>query len=182
MDAGREITRDYAYNFEMYFKTGVMSDDYHIVKALSSFGSELKISSNAYGSTGRSTIQLGQNVLDQQLKRGLNVIAVDKDGKLSYRANIDLCAENKTPRDTIASVTKGEPRRYIIVASDSVYCSRNAAFTRTFEGSGLKEWKNIGFRHPYIAVIDGQKTFEYLGRMFGSVVATTMHSHNMAAM
>ena len=182
LQAGRDMTADYASIYDAYLKTGIMGDDRHVEPDLATLGRDLKIVSAAYGAKDQSRVELGGEVLDAELKRGLNVVAVGADGRLAIKGNIDLCAEDEAPAETVASLTRDGAARYIIVASDSVFCSRGALFNRVFAGSVLASWQDIGLRHPYIAVIEGSRTHEYLGRMNGTIVVTAEKAADLAGM
>jgi hypothetical protein len=59
----------------------------------------------------------------------------------------------------------------VVLVHDSAACPGGADLAQTFAGSGLEQGAHIGFREPYVGVIDASgRRFERVGERGGHLV------------
>jgi phosphoglycerol transferase len=104
------------------------------------------------------------------LKRGVNLLALPTDAALRLLASFDGCSalDTGTPPDPApfhaALVTAmAEGKALAILVHDSAFCE-GTAIAPLFAGTPLTEAPKIGFRQPYVALIDSDgRVLEFTG-------------------
>lgn len=96
------------------------------------------------------------------LKRGLTLVGLTKGASPERLAHVDTCQPNAPVRDeiptterfqTVIEATGKAFGAYAILADDSIHCGQDADLEKLFEGLGLKAWREVNFREPYVAVM-----------------------------
>jgi phosphoglycerol transferase len=149
-------------------------------------GPALEVRSSGFGA-GYSYVQAGSlrpsfRSESEPLERGLSVIGIGSNPPYRKVLHVDTCsaavASSASAGDSasllaIREATRGDFDAWIVVAHDSAYCGSREPLARFFRDAPLKEWRNIGFRQPYIGVVarDGRSE-EWLGDVEGSLLVT----------
>lgn len=114
--------------------------------------------------------------------RGLSIFALDNASAPRLLANVDTCTTAQpndtsgTGRVSLTELINGlgtDATPLLVIAHDSAYCGDRAHLERFFAGSGLEAWRELGFRQPYVALIDHQQPArEWLGSNERSLLVT----------
>jgi glycerophosphoryl diester phosphodiesterase len=106
------------------------------------------------------------------LQRGLTLVGLVGRARPERLAHMDTCSPGDPVRDevpitdrfiSVIEATDWAFGAYAILAHDSIRCGQNANLERLFKGLGLKEWRQVGFRQPYVALLsDDDSSQEFL--------------------
>ena len=122
------------------------------------------------GSWGSSYIRNLNSNTQINLKRGLNLIALNKMGNPILLDRVDTCntlnRQAFQDSDYFRKIMDDNSDLYdifVIITHETAVCG-NFNLGLLFSGSGLTQWKNIKFREPYIGMIMNDKEIiEYNG-------------------
>ena len=122
------------------------------------------------GSWGSSYIRNLNSNTQINLKRGLNLIGLNKMGNPILLDRVDTCntlnRQAFQDSDYFRKIMDDNSDLYdifVIITHETAVCG-NFNLGLLFSGSGLTQWKNIKFREPYIGMIMNDKEIiEYNG-------------------
>ncbi|MFK8042490.1 sulfatase-like hydrolase/transferase [Congregibacter sp.] len=156
-----------------------------IQTSLLNLGAKLNVRSSG-GPKSRSLLETASH--KDIMERGIQLFALTDSGTAELIAHYDLCQKNsspsKTPREIIQSrstdsgstdsgstdsgstdsgsthieSTENAGSAYLLVAHDSPTCG--ASLKPLLGGLPLTDWKDLGFRQPYVALFSPDKTGE----------------------
>lgn len=118
------------------------------------------------------------------LKRGISVVELTGDGSPKKLVHIDTCdltssaqdaeaAYTDVAIDSIGDVIGNDDAIYALVAHDSAVCGDNQAVRKAFSGVPVNEHEKLGYRQPYIAIVqNGRVVYERVGPEEGAIGVT----------
>lgn len=160
---GEPLSHKQESRFLFVAKTGSSPDYFHAAHDIFGLQPDLKITSAGFNSGVFSRVVLGESSISYELTRGLNIISVDDDNSLRLVGTIDSCSGDTTSSDALLSSVELAKGRYIGVVFDTFNCGSSKGFEEISRKLGIKQWKDIGFRSPYIALFDRGAIHEYIG-------------------
>ena len=102
-----------------------------------------------------------------EVNRGISLVGLASSQKARVLASFDPCAKSwdAKQQEPFASIIKRFINQYpafAVMVHQTPFCSE-VDLSSIFEGLGLKRWRDLRFRQPYIALISTQhKTMEFL--------------------
>ena len=103
--------------------------------------------------------------MDVELARGINLVAIGKDGAPTLLANVDSCQPKDTPAPFKTAIEAAVGAvAFAIVTQDSAVCDAGpGALLSALAGLDLPDSLSVGFRQPYATlVIPGVAPREFL--------------------
>jgi len=131
--------------------------------------------SAGYGA-GRSTLYNFETGQRLPLDRGVNLVGLKGVGQTDLLARYDGCqvlttgeAPDPTPFREAFENLRADYDAVVFMVGDSAFCA-DVSLAPLLEGLGLQKWYEIGFRTPYIGMIQADGwTLEFLGPSEGIV-------------
>jgi len=160
---GDAVSSQEKYRFYTVAQTGAYPENFYVSDNFDT-DTDLKITSSGFETGSVSTVRLGDQTLKYELVRGLNFVTIDDDGKLSVLGNVDVCTGNVDNLKALQSQVQQAGPKVLIVASDTAHCGVTDKLHEVFDAFGLQKWEEVGFRAPYIAIIQHGILKEYVGR------------------
>lgn len=116
----------------------------------------------------KSTIRIGDVVLDSSLRRGLNIVKFSTTGDAAVIDVLDTCLpklreDEKLIKDFLEELLPGE--NLAIAVHDSAFCGNAERLMAVFEGSGFDEGAKLRLREPYVAMVTNNAKIEYRGNV-----------------
>jgi phosphoglycerol transferase len=110
----------------------------------------------------------GERVL---LGRGINVVGMSPGRPISVLGRVDLCVpeadrhDSPSLRELLASGSSQHSLVLAIVDDTAICLESEVVLEHAFDGTPMKHWASIGYRHPYVAMVaKGEVVAEFVGR------------------
>jgi len=136
-------------------------------------GGHYRFTSAGFG-TGESVVTNLDTGGSVTLVRGLTILGLNAGSSPRKLGHIDTCAYEEVLQDTVplegdfhSVITENSTQfgAFAILLHDSAICDEEVHdFGPLFQKTGLKDWPDLGYRRPYVALIRGDGSVqEYLG-------------------
>lgn len=128
-------------------------------------------------------LTLGEGV---ELVRGVTLLGLNADDPPEKLGHLDTCAHEEAlidgpaidPDGGIAALIAANAHRFgafSVLVHDSAICDSPADLAALFRGSPFVRWQEIGYRTPYVAILDGESRItEYLGEAESAVAVDAL--------